>query len=358
MTLNDSREVPKFEKSQKMQLFSINRLKMTKNKLFSLKIVSFLSLLLIPYLSISQEAPNYSNPDHWAALPTKKDFADGVPDPSLSDNQSSAEIDVFFVHPTSYLRGKAWNADVNDESINTKTDEGAIKHQASVFNGSGKVYAPRYRQAVLRAFYKDSPEGRAAIELAYQDVLSAFDYYLENYNAGRPFVLASHSQGTYHAVRLLKDRIDGTVLQNRLVVAYIPGFGFSADSFSSIQLCKNINQTGCYCAWSTWAKGHTGKFYESFNKGTPTVNPITWSNVLEEESSPDQHLGIVMGKFILKHEGTVKATGKDGIVWVTKPDVPGKMFLLKKNWHIADYNMFWLNIRENVAHRKKLFWKQ
>ena len=32
---------------------------------------------------------------------------------------------------------------------------------------------------------------------------AAFQYYLEHYNNGRPFIIASHSQGTYHAKRLI-----------------------------------------------------------------------------------------------------------------------------------------------------------
>ena len=38
----------------------------------------------------------------------------------------------------------------------------------------------------------------------------AFQYFLENFSKGRPFIIASHSQGTHHAIRLLKEEIDGS----------------------------------------------------------------------------------------------------------------------------------------------------
>ncbi|MFN5223165.1 MAG: hypothetical protein ACK5DJ_03180, partial [Bacteroidota bacterium] len=58
--------------------------------------------------------PDYANADHWAALPTKKDLADGVPSQSGGfNNQEKADFDIFFIHPTSYLqqteKSTGWN---------------------------------------------------------------------------------------------------------------------------------------------------------------------------------------------------------------------------------------------------------
>ena len=98
-------------------------------------------------------APDYSKEINWASLPTKKDSADAVPYYStLKDGQATAMVDVFFVYPTTYYKGKSWNAAVDDKHVNKKTDKYPIREMASVFNGSCKVYAPRYRQATLYAF--------------------------------------------------------------------------------------------------------------------------------------------------------------------------------------------------------------
>ena len=147
------------------------------------------------------KAPDYRNPDHWAALPSKVDSADLVPDESLIDKQSGADVDIFFLYPTTYTgkRGQnKWNASVDDPKLNARTDKYPIRFQASIFNSSGKIYAPRYRQAHLHVFYtqKKQMQGVRALDLAYSDVEAAFEYFLRYYSKGRPFIIASHSQGT------------------------------------------------------------------------------------------------------------------------------------------------------------------
>ena len=118
-----------------------------------------------------------------------------------------------------------WNAPTNNTKLNKTTDEGSILNQASIFNGAGKVYAPRYRQAHIEAYYtKNKTASKQAFKLAYMDVKSAFEFYLKEYNPineetrkRRPIIIASHSQGTNHATQLLKDYFDGKELQKNLI---------------------------------------------------------------------------------------------------------------------------------------------
>ncbi|MBC8173833.1 MAG: DUF3089 domain-containing protein, partial [Chitinophagales bacterium] len=172
-------------------------------------------------------APDYSDPFYWSALPDKKDFADHIPANSpvvLVDGQASAQVDVFYLHPTTFFSRTAWNADLTDGKTNNSVDERAVKNQATVFNGSCRVFAPRYRQVSYNAYFTLENEGaRDAFELAYSDVKAAFQYYLDHYNNGRPIIIAGHSQGTTHAKWLLRDFFDGKELQNKLVVAYLIG---------------------------------------------------------------------------------------------------------------------------------------
>jgi hypothetical protein len=62
------------------------------------------------------------------------------------------------------------------------------------------------------------------LDLAYQDVEAAFDYYLQYFNKGRPFIVVRHSQGTTHTLRLLEEKIDNTPLYRQLVAAYVVGY--------------------------------------------------------------------------------------------------------------------------------------
>jgi hypothetical protein len=118
-------------------------------------------LLLSPGKSVKQSSnlsnPEYSNLDHWAVHPQKKSNASNIPENSgLKNEQQSAPVDVFFIHPTSYLKGSYWNADINDAALNNRTDERIVKNQISVYNGCCRIYAPRYRQAIIYSFFNEN----------------------------------------------------------------------------------------------------------------------------------------------------------------------------------------------------------
>ncbi|HHH50208.1 MAG TPA: DUF3089 domain-containing protein, partial [Saprospiraceae bacterium] len=185
----------------------------------------------------SLNAPDYSNLDYWAALPSKKDEADRTPDSSMKDQQATAKVDVFFLHPTTFIKNKKsnlWNASIDDQELNAKTDKSTILNQASIFNGAGRVFAPRYRQAHLAAYYTiDKATAKKALDFAYQDIKAAFEYYLQHYNNGRPIIIASHSQGTTHAGRLISEYFDGKELQKKLVAAYLIGMPVKKDQFKN-----------------------------------------------------------------------------------------------------------------------------
>lgn len=63
---------------------------------------------------------------------------------------------------------------------------------------------------------------------ARKDVVSAFRYYMENDNQGRPFILAGHSQGAKAIVELIKHTLTAEQL-DRMVAAYAFGFSISTD---------------------------------------------------------------------------------------------------------------------------------
>lgn len=299
--------------------------------------------------------PNYALQENWASLPEKNDPADQVPLKSTYQNaQAQAKVDVFFVHPTIYTQKPQgpsdWNADVSDASMNKMVDESTILNQASVFNGSCRIYAPRYRQAHYHAFVtKNLTDKVKSLELAYADVKAAFEYYLQNYNQGRPIVIASHSQGTVHAKRLLKEFFDQKPLQKQLVAAYLVGIATQPDTFGSIKACENGSQTGCFVSWNTYARDYFPSWYKDGLNTSVSTNPLTWR--LDEEFAPRTlSKGGVGLKFTFMPEA-VDAQNHAGMLWINKPYVKGRWLLKTKIWHRADYNLFYGNIRENVKNR-------
>jgi hypothetical protein len=158
-------------------------------------------------------APDYARPATWLARPDLPD------DPSRwvpkgVTRTAKPEVAVFYVAPTTYYGKASWNAALDDsESRRWLTVFGWS--EASAFNGVGAVWAPRYRSATLGAFMTKAPDSAKALDLAYGDVLRAFDAFLAQIPASRPIILAGHSQGTVHLMRLMQERVAGKPVAQR-----------------------------------------------------------------------------------------------------------------------------------------------
>lgn len=306
-----------------------------------------------------QPGPDYSKDKNWAALPFRKDSADAVPVAEWVDVQDDADVDIFFLHPTTYIgkRGqKKWNADINDAKVNQQTDQSTIRYQASIFNNVGKIYAPRYRQAHLHCFYteKEKKDAALALDLAYSDVRKAFSYYIEHFNQGRPFIIAAHSQGSFHAARLIRDEIENTHLQTQLVVAYLPGMPVPADYFSTTLPCKKKEDTGCFCSWRTFQTGYLPPKQHFPEKNIVVTNPVTWTSD-DKVSTMEQHEGAILRNFYQMMPDLLTAQVHQDLLWVSKPKFPWSFLLTTKNYHIADYNFFYADVRRNALLRVRTF---
>ncbi|MEO7047080.1 MAG: DUF3089 domain-containing protein [Ferruginibacter sp.] len=304
--------------------------------------------------------PDYSDLHYWAAHPWKWDPSDSVPKPLRKHFVKDSTVDVFFIYPTT-LTGKddyRWNAPIDDAEINAKTDYSTILTQASVFNADSRIFAPRYRQANLKSFYSANKDSAAiAMDIAYSDVKTAFEYYMKHYNNGRPIIIASHSQGTVHAGRLLKEFFEGKPLYNKLVCAYIIGMPTPEHYFTSIPGCKDSLATGCFVGWRSFHKDYTADYIAKEKFKSIVTNPLLWTSATTFAPA-ELNKGAVLLKFnkIIKHN--VNAQIHDNVLWTSKPKFFGNIFFHSENYHIADYNMFYMNLRENVHTRIKMFWKQ
>ncbi len=325
-------------------------------KFFSIILFSFFSsLIFAQQLKPFDEethypAADYSLEQNWSALPFRCDAADELPKGETCVNDSLKNVDVFYIHPTVYGKGSHWNASVSDKKINKKVDTKPVRYQATVFNESCRVYAPRYRQAIVEVFYNETADGQKALDLAYEDVKAAFDYYLKHHNNGRPIIIASHSQGTCHSRRLLKDYFDGKPLGKQLVAAYAIGYTINESMYSELKLCKNADETGCYISWMSFKMGYepTG----NFSKASESINPLTWKRDAEPVEC-QKSLGAIGINFDRKFSQCtsvqVHDNGRGGTILWVKTTVP--LVRLLRNMHIVDYNLFWYDIRENVKQR-------
>jgi hypothetical protein len=248
-----------------------------------------------------------------------------------------------------------------------------MANQASPYNGCCNVYGPRYRQASMFAYMATDEKTRDEIlGFAYTDVERAFAYYLEHYNKGRPFILASHSQGTHHGVRLLREHIDGTAVADQMVAAFLIG-GFVSrtefDGLKDIALCDSPTQLSCVVHWDTYSMA-------SKDEQEPTdvlcTNPLTWK-LDGPLAGKENHAGAVgsSGEYHAEFSGDdaarnvdFKPLGKPIPNYVEAECSGGRLFITDQSgttfgekgefggtYHGLDYPMFYMDIRNNAILR-------
>lgn len=310
---------------------------------------------LVPTFSVQQqpEVPNYENAATWAVLP------DSYPEnlKHWQTNSTDLDADIFYIYPTLNIEKKdvRWNVPVSDSIQNVKVVDKAVYFQASAFLNAGKLYVPYYRQAHLRSYAQYENGGKEALNLAYADVKESFKTYLKKYNNGRPIIIAAHSQGTTHAIRLLKEFFDGKPLQKQLVAAYLPGIAIKRNEFKTIQMMTNPTEIGGFVSWNTFKKGHYPKAYQKWFKGAEVSNPIDWDG--SNESERDDHKGFLFTDNKI-YKQALQVYVKDGILWTSLPHFPYRLLMLaKKRYHAGDINLFWEDIRENAMLRVESYLK-
>ncbi len=301
--------------------------------------------------------PDYGDLKYWAAHPWKNDPSDSIPEPLRNEYRDSV-ADVFFLHPTTYtlkLKMKTINAGIDNSLINAKTDYSSILFQSSVFNQQSRVFAPRYRQAHIKMFFtKNKERADTAFTIAYEDLRTAFEYYLQHWNNGRPIIIASHSQGSKLAEQLLKDFFENKPLKNQLVVAYVIGWPVPKDYFSSLKMCTDSLQTGCICSWRTIRNGFVPYYLKNENGNSFATNPLTWTTG-NEYAPKELNNGSVLYKFNKIYKYTTDARISNGLLYVKKPKFPWSFLYFSRNYHVGDINFFYINIRENVRQRLHAF---
>jgi hypothetical protein len=338
------------------------------SKIFVLILLSFLNLFALAQklsnfdTKEQPDAPDYQLSKNWSALPFRIDMADVIPKSENWKNDVNKEIDVFYIYPTMYLKGKTWNADLNNKKLNKSIDNYPVKFHASVFNDVARVYAPRYRQSIAKVWDNpEEPNHKASLDFAYEDVKRAFKYYLENYNNGRPLIIASHSQGSYHGIKLLKDFFETDSLKEKLIAAYLIGYGIDSSYYENIDYCKNATDNQCYITWASFRHNYepkeSDKKLNSLLYTNVCINPITW-NSEKEKVDKTQTSGGVMLQLKQKKKRRNTAQISDNQFLRVKTKYPFVRLPFVKVYHVLDYNLFWFDIRKNAMDRSNVYLKK
>ena len=308
---------------------------------------------------------DYARAESWALRPAQ---------PPPGGWETPWGIDIFFIHPTSAYSNAGWNTPVDNAEALERLKERILPNHAGPFLQAGPVYAPLYRQVSLHSEIDVGGEGDGAFDLAYDDVLRAFDHYMAVDNRFRGVVIAGVGQGGLHAQRLLADRFQAEPLKSRLAAAYIIDAALPADFAGkrvNQPLCAQADQIHCIVAWKTILAGDdatrfrdkspvwTADWKITASKGKPLVcvNPLRWT-IDDELSARVDHRGAVRAKGAADLEPAiiekaVTARCNHGVLEVERPSAPE---LQVDNGSGAQYktpelNLFYADIVPNLTGR-------
>ncbi|KQM63656.1 hypothetical protein ASE75_11125 [Sphingomonas sp. Leaf17] len=335
-----------------------------------------LRLALVPgetFRAQAPAAPNaYDDKAMWLARPDLP----GNPalwTPTSYTPATAPRAAVFYIHPTSYLVRTHWNAPLDDAEANARAAL-FLRGQASAFNGSAEIWAPRYRQATFGAFLTSEADANRALDLAYGDVRAAFAAFLRQVGPDRPIILAGHSQGALHLERLLRDEIAGKPVAARIVAAYVVGWPVSRTTDLprlGLPECTAPAQSGCIASWLSFATpADPSQFTDIYDastgftgqprKGTPMVctNPLT--GTADAAAPASANLGTLFPRDDLSAAGIAPgrvpaACAPTGFLMIGDPPDVGPYVLPGNNYHVYDYSLFWANVRVDAARRLASF---
>ena len=289
----------------------------------------------------------------------------------ISCPKADEAIDVFYVYPT-VSDNSSGNMDIDD------VDERLLSYnifvsQASVFVDSLKpftnVYAPYYRQMSTsvstggESLATEMPE----FKIGAGDILKAFEYYIQNINTDRPFILAGHSQGTMTLIELIKDVFSSDTLvldplKERLIAAYLIGYTVTQADLDSagLKAARRVDDYKVVISYNTLS-------YEAARgpmllDGAVCINPLNWK-VDTTFADSSSNMGAVfyidsLGEFQreVDHYCNAKLNLDSGSVMTNiEVDTLDTSAYGKGVYHRYDYSFWYRNLQENVKKRTESF---
>ena len=290
---------------------------------------------------------DYSEEENWAYL----------------GGDEETKADVFFICPTVYMGEEdSYNMPLDDEDIKYSFT-GAINMEKGIYDDECSFYAPYYRQAALSVYELSEEEGSQYFDIAYDDLSDAFSYYLEEYNDGRPIILAGFSQGADMCIRLMKEYFDDEALKDQLVACYAIGWRLTEDEvneYPQLIPASGEEDTGVIVAFNSEAEAITDSLMIPEGVKTYAINPLNWmtdgtpaDKSLNKGACFTDYSGEIVteipeltGAYIDDIRGALKVTD------VTPEEDPaGLNIFVDGIYHLYDYQFFYRNLEENVAAR-------
>ncbi|MFT0898970.1 DUF3089 domain-containing protein [Candidatus Methanoprimaticola sp. MG2] len=333
-----------------------------RTRVATISVIAVVIAVVLAYAYVSDsdhdtavQASDYSDVDNWMRLPGSIEH----------------EVDVIYLYPTTFVPGydgeecTIYNADMREKA------NMIYERQATVFNGLANIFAPYYRQIDAASLAgltqpemveRESGEPRA-------DVFAALDYYFENHNDGRPFILAGHSQGSMMIMIILDEYMERhPEVYDRMVAAYMIGNAATKDwlaANSHVRMATGATDNGVVVSWNTEGPGNIGHYNMVVpGGGSVCINPLNWSTDGTYAGTED-NLGCLTsdgngGYRVVEGFADARVDLDRGSVIVESVDPEvysngAEALFGPQSYHGQDYDFFYMNIRENAGDRIEAF---
>ena len=299
------------------------------------------------------EATDYSQAAHWLSIPVV-----------------SHDVDVFYLYPTAWQ--KAHDSDPNICDIDNPSmragSASAFGRSATAFETFANIYAPYYRQAdAAYALALPLPEHDALIAgIPTMDAVAAFDYYIKHFSAGRPFILAGHSQGSNVLINLLTGYLkDHPEIYRKMIAAYVIGYPVTAQVIADhphLKFAEGPDDTGVIISYNTQAPDVVpGVNPVLSGPAGLVINPITWTRT-ETLATTGEGLGSIMPNSSTRifepvaQYADARVDIANGVLICTTADEDLLYELMQHGfprgvYHSFDYPFYYFNIRANAQNR-------
>ena len=325
-----------------------------KKRIPFLLLLLTLSMSSLTGFSGEKEETDYSKEENWAYCQTQEE---------------DSRADVFFICPTVYGGTETeGNMSLEDEGAK-ESFLGAINMEKGIYDEDCRFFAPYYRQMSLSIYELEREDWEEYLAVAYEDVEDAFSYYYENYNEGRPVILAGFSQGADLCLRLMKECFDEEELQEQLVACYAIGWSLTEEEleeYPHLNAAQGEDDTGVIVSFNSEAEEITDSMMIPQGTKTIAINPLNWKT----DSTPaDKSLNLgacftdysgeikeeipeLTGAYLDETRGALKVTD------VTPEEYPAGLDLFEDGiYHLYDYQFFYRNLQENVKTRLDAYYQ-
>jgi len=312
-------------------------------------------------------APDYSDPALWLTCPTDLKYP----------------VDVIYLYPSACMDPTAPLICPIDHEGMIQGAKDYFAQQASVFEGVGNIFCPYWRQvngALLPAMSFQDVDDAEWME-PRTDVFAALDYYFENLNGGRPYILAGDSQGS---------RLLGMVLgeymkvhpehYERMICAYRIGDAMTKPylkKYPHVKPAQGADDLGVCASWNTEGPDNIGKPSLVVAPEAVAINPLNW-RIDETPAGEELCLGCLFPHYpgsemdVLEEKVSTVLNLERGVVLVTNPAMykysitasqgESGAFMIPLfgpcSFHNCDYSFFYYNIRENAKLRVKTWFEK